>query len=487
MVGWLALLGAAAAALAMRVVQSWRRPLDAAVAQAQALQERRFVLADEPRVPELRRLTRSMNSMVLRLQELFAGQAAQLEDLRKLALADAVTGLPNRRQFLTLLSSALGAERQRGAGLLLIRLRDLTAMNQRIGHEGTDRLLAALADVLQAYPQRAEGVLVGRLNGSDFALYLPAPKLVRDSAFSLIDALRAALATVDQGAELVIGGVDGQLSHDAGDALSQADAALARAEESGAFAVEVADGDSEQGVGEGEWRTRLVDALAAGRMRLAESAVRDAQGALVHLQCQTQLRWAGAADFQPAARWLAMAVRCRLAAQVDLGALALALSAIAGDGRPRCIAFSAASLETPGFVASVVQRLQAAPRQAALLSIGFRESAVRRNASRIAEAFAAWRPLSVRSGLEQAGAALRELTPQLAALGIDYIRIDAAFVHDVARHGAVRDYARGLVVLVHGMGVRVLADGVADKEDLTEVWTLQFDGAGGAAVSAGRG
>jgi EAL domain-containing protein (putative c-di-GMP-specific phosphodiesterase class I) len=215
--------------------------------------------------------------------------------------------------------------------------------------------------------------------------------------------------------------------------------------------------------------------------------VRDAQGALVHLQCQTQLRWAGAAHFQPAARWLAMAVRCRLAAQVDLGALTLALSAIAGDGRPRCIAVSAASLDTPGFVASVVQRLQAARRQAALLSIGFRESAVRRNASRIAEACAAWRPLSVRSSLEQAGAALRELTPQLAALGIDYIRIDAAFVHDVARHGAVRDYARGLVVLLHGIGVRVLADGVADKDDLAELWTLQFDGAGGDALSAGRG
>ena len=99
------------------------------MAQAQALEERRFVIATEPRVPELQRLTRSMNSLVRRLQAVFEKQAAQLEELRRQAHRDAVTGLTNRVQFLAQLDAALQAERHRGAGLLLVRLRQLEAMN----------------------------------------------------------------------------------------------------------------------------------------------------------------------------------------------------------------------------------------------------------------------------------------------------------------------------------------------------------------------
>ena len=45
MAGWLTVLGAVAAAVAAAAVRAWRRPLDATVAQAQALEERRFVIA----------------------------------------------------------------------------------------------------------------------------------------------------------------------------------------------------------------------------------------------------------------------------------------------------------------------------------------------------------------------------------------------------------------------------------------------------------
>ena len=108
MAGWLTALGLMAAAIAALAVRAWRRPLEATVAQAQALEERRFVIADEPRVPELRRLTRSMNSLVRRLQAVFEHQAATLEELRLQAHTDAVTGLTQRRHF-------VGAAEQRAA------------------------------------------------------------------------------------------------------------------------------------------------------------------------------------------------------------------------------------------------------------------------------------------------------------------------------------------------------------------------------------
>ena len=195
--GWRrwAVIAGAMAALAMR---AWRRPLDATVAQAQALQERRFRdCGRAPSCPSCVCLTRAMNSLVRRLQGVFEHQAATLEEMRQQAHADAVTGLTQRRHFLAQLDNALRAETHRGAGLLLVRLRHLDAMNRRIGHEATDRLLAALAQVLQSYPRHVQGALTGRLNGADFALYLPASGMAEESA--ALAAASAARGAVDGG------------------------------------------------------------------------------------------------------------------------------------------------------------------------------------------------------------------------------------------------------------------------------------------------
>ena len=485
MAGWLAALGAAAAVIAALAVRTWRRPLDATVAQAQALQERRFVIADEPRVPELRRLTRSMNSLVQRLQAVFEQQAASLEEMRQQAHADAVTGLPQRRHFVAQLDSALRAENHRGAGLLLVRLRHLDAMNRRIGHAATDRLLAALAQVLQSYPRHVQGALAGRLNGADFALFLPAAGMAEESARSLLQALRAALATVDREADLAVGGAELPLSCNAAAALAMADGALAQAETAGPFALSMAAAEAQTTPvrGEGEWQALLAAALQFGRAQLMEYEVRGARGELLHLDCPMHLQLQADGPFEPAARWLAMAVRCRLVDQADLHALELALQGIGRDGRPRCVNVAAASLAQEGFVAQVQQRLQAAPQAAAMLWIDVAE-ATALQPRRLREAVVAWRRHGVRVGLEHAGAQLRELS-RLHALGVDYIKIDAAFVQGVATQPEVRDLARGLVTLLRGMQVQILAEAVLEPADLAALWELGFDGATGPALRPG--
>jgi len=485
MVGWLAVLGSVAAVVAAWAVRAWRRPLDATVSQAQALEERRFVIADEPQVPELRRLTRSMNSLVRRLQAVFEQQAASLEEMRQQAHSDAVTGLPQRRHFLAQLDTALRAENHRGAGLLLVRLRHLEAMNRRIGHAATDRLLAALAQVLQSYPRHVQGALTGRLNGADFALFLPAAGMAEESARSLLQALRAALSTVDREADLAVGGTELPVPCNAAVALSMADGALAQAETAGAFALCMAPANADDTPvrGEGEWQALLAAAMQFGRARLMEYEVLNARGELLHLDCPMHLQLQAEGPFEPASRWLAMAVRCRLVDQADLGALDLALQGIALDGRPRCVNIAAASLAQAGFVAQVQQRLGAAPQAAAKLWIDVAEATVMQP-RRLREAITTWRKLGVRVGLEHAGARLLELS-RLHALGVDYIKIDGAFVQGAATQPEVRELARGLVTLLRGMQVQILAEAVQDKADVAALWDLGFDGATGPALRRG--
>lgn len=480
MAGWLAVLGLVAAGIAALAVRAWRRPLDAVVAQAQALEERRFVIADEPRVPELRRLTRSMNSLVRRLQALFEQQAAALDELRAQAHSDTVTGLPLRRHFLTLLDTALRAENHRGAGLVLVRLRGLDAMNRRLGHEATDRLLAALAQVLQSYPRHVKGALTGRLNGSDVALYLPASGLAAETANSLLEALRVALSRIDPQAELSIGAAELPQPCPAATALSLADGALARAEHEGGCALALADGGPV--LGEREWHARLSAALRGDGLRLAEYEVRDAHGSLLHLDCPMHLQLEPGGSHEPATRWLAMAVRCRLIGAADLAAVTLALQAIERDGVPRCVNVAAASLADDGFIAALGEQLRSAPNPAGGLWIDLAEGAALQT-DRLRQTAAEWRRLGVRVGLEHAGARLREL-PRLHELGIDYVKLEGSFVQGAAQQPAVRELARGLVLLLHGMQLKVLAEGVTDAEDLQTLWLLGFDGATGPALRA---
>lgn len=476
MTGWLALLGVVAAAVAALAVRAWRRPLHAAVEQAAALEERRYVIAEESQVPELRHLTRAMNSLVQRLRAVFEHQAQQVEELRTLAHADAVTGLATRRHFVAQLDSALRSPPVDGAGLLILRLRDLAAMNQRIGHDATNRLLAAVAEQLQAYPRKTSAALCGRLNGSDFALYLPAAGMALESARSLAAALRGALATVDLGAELVIGGVDGLSATPGAAALAQADEALAQAESDGAFAVHVT-APVRAAIGEQQWRARIATALSAHGTRLDESPVCEASGALLHLACSLQLQWEAWGAFEPASRWWPMALRSRLTPQLDLEAIRLALRAVADDSRSRSVPVSVASLTTVGFIADVQLLLDAAPQQAPRLSLEFSERALGDAPRWVAQACRRWRGAGARVGLVAAGAALRDV-PRLHELGLHYAKIDAAFVEDVASQPVVRAHVRSLVTLLHGLQLRVLADGVDADADLAVLWALGFDGAG---------
>ena len=232
--------------------------------------------------------------------------------------------------------------------------------------------------------------------------------------------------------------------------------------------------------GERQWHARITQALQAQRLELARFEVRDASGVLLHLDCPMRMQYEPDGPFHPAAHWLAMAVRCRLIAQVDLAGVALALAAMQHDGLPRCVNVAAASLASPGFIAEVQQQLQGAAAGSVRLWIDLAEGSVLQ-AKRVREAAALWRPLGVRLGLEHAGARLREL-PRLHALGVDYIKIDGAFVQGAATVPAVRELARGLVTLLRGMDVQILAESVDDEADLAVLWALGFDGATGPAV-----
>jgi EAL domain-containing protein (putative c-di-GMP-specific phosphodiesterase class I)/GGDEF domain-containing protein len=478
-------LGLVAATLAAVLLRGWQRPLQATMAQAEALEQGRFVTATEPAWPELRQLTRSMNSMVQRLRGVFDAQAEQVALLQRQAMTDAVSGLPRREVFVGRLQDLLADTGAPMATLLLLRARRLETANRRLGHDGTDRLLGAVADVLLTYVSRVPGSFAGRLNGSDFALCLPAPGVARETGESLLAALMASPLARTGGVEWVAGAVDGVRGGGASAALAAADAALAEAEAEPGSTVVVslpADFVADPG-GARAWRAQIAAALADKRVQLGQFPVRDAQGRLLHLECPLRVQLVPGAEFHAARRWLALAARSRLLPEVDLAAVDLALAAIAADGLARGVHVAPASLAAPGFDAALQQRLQAAPAAAHKLWLDLAEDMPRALAQPLREAVAAWRGCGARVGIEHAGASPQALAA-LQGLGLDYVKVAARHLRGVADDEAVRDYARSLLALLRGLGATALAEGIEDPRDLTALWQLGFDGATGAAVAA---
>lgn len=94
-------------------------------------------------------------------------------ELRQSALMDALTGLYNRRGFLTLADQQMKmTERtQRIMWLCYADLDDLKSINDSLGHEEGDRALADAATIFKATFREAD--IIGRMGGDEFTILMP--------------------------------------------------------------------------------------------------------------------------------------------------------------------------------------------------------------------------------------------------------------------------------------------------------------------------
>ena len=480
------MVGLLAGLLASLAVGRIRRPLDDTVAQATSLERGEYLTVAEPDVPELKRLTRAMNSMVARLRIVFEGQASQVESLRRQASCDALTGLSNRMHFMAQLRAALQREDGHAAGgLVLLRVLNLTDVNRALGRESTDALIAAIAQTLQTYTQRVDGSFVGRLNGSDFALGLPRGGVARETAQAVIELLRAALPALAAHVAVAAGAVEMRHGAELAELMGSADLALARAESNGPFAVESAGegGSAWAGLGERRWRERVSEALNDGRVQLGSYPVVNANQGLIHFECPLRLQLDPQGPFEVAAHWLPLAVRSRLTCAVDEHALTLALQAIASDGQPRCVNLSPASLSDSGFASRLRLKLLAVPRAARCVWLEVSEEAAADQFELVRELGRQLRPTGARVGLEHAGERISRIE-RLFEAGLDYVKLDAAVTHGVALDAGRASFVKGLVTMLHSLSLEVYAEGVGDEVDAQALWACGVDGLTGPWVTS---
>jgi len=412
-------------------------------------------------------------------------QVRGAEALRRAALEDALTGLPNRTLFLEHLRAAV-ARRCTQTAVLYVDVDRFKAVNDRFGHACGDRLLQAVAERLRAAVRPSD--VVSRLSGDEFAILCEdlsdeqtagaiAARCADTIARPLDDDARVR-ATASIGIAFVERheGRDPSSAADAAEALLRAaDAAMYRAKSRGGGAIEV--------LGERlrSWlaRRELVDrelraGLESGGLQLHFQPIvpLDGDG---RVAVEALLRWQRpGGPALPAPEVIAVAEQNGLIGQIGRGVLLEACRRAvvwANGGEPLCVSVnvSARQLARSDELVEDVQRALDLSRLAAPhLTLEITETVLMENMGEGESAIRKLRDLGVRVEIDDFGVGYSSLS-YLHRLPVDAIKLDRSFVaglpHD---RGSVR-IVEAVVGLARAFGVRVVAEGIETEEQLAAV------------------
>jgi diguanylate cyclase (GGDEF)-like protein len=467
-----------------------KAPLQAVIDQATAISERRFVTIDEPAVPELRRLALAMNTTVGRLRTIFEEEAARLEIMRREANCDPLTGLANRGHFMARLRQALDAEDAGEGTLLLIRLAGLAGINRRLGRAATDAFLRQAAESIGTFANPDSQGIAARLNGADFAIALPAGRDARAAAHALLAALIEAGKPYVEGETIVSIGLGSYCRPtDIETVLARVDAALAAAEAEGVNAIReavIAAGDRSPRTAE-QWAEAITRAVDRKWLRLVSFPVVDVAGRLSHRECPLRLLAEEDGEWLAAGRFLPLAERLRLTPALDLAAVALGLRELTArpDLPGLAINLSASSVADASFRQRLLGMLGAHANEARRLWLEVAENGALRHVATFGELSRGLKAAGCRIGLEHFGHQFSQIG-LLHDLGLDYLKVDASFVRGLDSNRGNAAFLEGLSGIAHGIGLQVLAEGVATRAEWLALVELGFDGVTGPAVSASR-
>jgi len=485
LLAWFALGGSLMGLLGMQLLRRIKRPLDAVVGQAQAISERRFIGIPVPATPELKSLASAMNAMVDRLKAMFAEEAARLEQVRREANLDSLTGLSNRNFFMNQLAAALSDDDAVPAGsLIMLRLADLAGINRRAGRETADELLRRVGLALNEQAKDKPNAVAARLNGADFALLLPGINDPAPAAEKLLHALNdlaaAGLIDGDRIGHLASGGY--LHGHSVANLLSRLDAALAAAEnQSGLAWCRAESHDDQRANSNADWKKLLDGAIQTQRLRLIDFPVAGNAGQLLHLECPLRLQAAEDGEWLAAGSFMPMASRLSMTTELDLAATRLALERIAAGAPAVAVNLSGESIVDAAFRARLYAQIASRKDLAPRLWLEVSEIGAFQHFDEFHAFCDALRPLGCRLGIEHFGRQFSEIG-RLHGIGLDYLKVDGSFIRAIDTQSGNQAFLKGLCSIAHNIGLTVIAEGVQTPEELAVLPELGFDGATGPAV-----
>ena len=386
---------------------------------------------------------------------------------------DDLTGLPNRHLLRDRLGHALAKARRDGTlvALLFIDLDDFKQVNDRLGHDRGDRLLAEAAARIAACVRTSD--TVGRLGGDEFTVILPGLEQV-----GCVE--RVAQHTIDSLVQpFVLDGELARVSASIGIALYPADAdevdALLRHADQAMYAAKAAGRNrysyftpvlQEAALQRQDAALDLRAALAAGQFTVYyQPIVRLADGCVQ--RAEALLRWSHPArGLLAPAEFLAVAESSGLIVEIGDWVFRQAASQLTrwqmvlGPTFQISVNLSPLQLRAdsgvlPGW-GEYLDQLGLPPRS---VLVEFDEALLLDGGSHVAERLRAFHAMGLQVALDHFGTGAASLS-QLMRFGIDLVKIDRSFVEQLEQGGRAVAVCEAIIAMAHKLGLAVVAGGV---------------------------
>jgi diguanylate cyclase (GGDEF)-like protein/PAS domain S-box-containing protein len=417
---------------------------------------------------------------------------------------DSLTGLVNRRAFEAAVAGALHSAKEEGHrhALLYMDLDRFKAVNDNCGHEAGDVLLQTLARLLLSHMRESD--VLARLGGDELGVLLQYCPLER--AQRLADALRQTVRDFrfvwgERVFELGISVGMVEISEDSkstSELLVAADQACYLAKEHGRNRVHLyreSDVMLARRQGELQWIARLNEALARDGFRLFAQPIvplnADSEAASDHQEVLVRIIGDEGRMILPGA-FIPAAERYDLMGPLDRWVVTHVCRHIRAE-RARAQAppavysvnLSGVSLGDDGMLDHIVAAFEDNAIDPAQLCFEITETAVVSNLPKAQEFIASLRALGCHFSVDDFGSGLSSFG-YLRSLPVDYIKIDGAFIRDIAGNDINRALVKAINEVGHVMGIRTVAEFVEDDPTLDAVRALGIDYAQGYALGEAR-
>jgi len=452
---------------------------------------------------ELGTLQRGVNHMAAHLQTMQEQMQEKIDRatarLVYQASHDALTGLINRREFEQRLDRTLLSALQQGRehALCYMDLDQFKVINDSCGHAAGDELLRQLALLLKGNLRERD--TLARLGGDEFALLLENCSI--QDALEVADTFRAEVQrfrfkwgdrifSVGMSVGMVAINPD---SGTAASLMSAADAACYVAKDRGRNQIHVyesRDSDLVRHRGEMQWVTRIHRALEEHRLRLSWQEIRRTDGtveAVRHVELLLRMVDDDGSEILPMA-FIPAAERYSIMPALDSWVieetLRLCQRYLEAKRAQHClfaVNLSGASLKDPAFRRMLLARLEDNPALGPHLCFEITETAAIGNLAVVNEFIEAMRAFGCSFALDDFGSGLSSFT-YLKNLKVDYLKIDGAFVRDIAGNPIDRSMVEAIHRIGHQMGLKTVAEYVESDQILALLRQMGVDYAQGSGI-----
>jgi diguanylate cyclase (GGDEF)-like protein/PAS domain S-box-containing protein len=413
------------------------------------------------------------------------------EQLRRLAMHDALTGLPNRLLLYDRAEQAFAvAKRTKSSvALLLMDLDGFKDINDAYGHHVGDILLQEVSIRLRKGLRDSD--TVARLGGDEFAVLLPESDIA--GAFAAAKMLRATLDVplTIEGLRMPVGSSVGVSVYPAnGDdpltLLRRADIAMYAAKRSGTGVALYEEGSDLEGAARLGLASDLRDALKDGQLRLSYQPVIDIVTGRVCVM-EALARWEHPRLGQVAPmEFIALAQRTGIMPLLSSWALGAALSKARGwqaQGIAVAVNMAVSDLADPTFPDRVRAAVEEAGVEPGVLHLEVTESGVMSEPEKILTCLERLRDIGVRLAIDDFGTGSSSLA-YLHRLPIHACKIDRSFIRRLTTEASSVAIVRATIELAHALDLRVIAEGVEDAATLEVLRGMGCDLAQGYFISA---